>query len=109
MKNIERRKLDMNKIDNFWVDKNGNRWSIFYKTEEEAIELSKTLINCNDCKNCKNCKECTDCEDCEYCEGCYDCRNCTNCKKSNNCIDCENCENLDGFKFIENKKGKGLK
>lgn len=36
----------------FWVDKNNNKWNSRYFSKEEALEASKSLINCTDCVNC---------------------------------------------------------
>ena len=48
----------------YWVDENNNFWSIENYTEEQAEQLSLSLVGCRYCVNC----EC-----CEYCEYCNDC------------------------------------
>lgn len=53
-----------------------NKWNKEDYTEEQAIELSKTLINC---ENCVDCGDCRDCSDCYYCMGCKNCKKCDFC------------------------------
>lgn len=50
----------MRELNNYWVDKNNNRWSCNIYTKKKAIELSKTLINCRDCRDCRDCSYCRD-------------------------------------------------
>lgn len=62
-------------------DKNNNSWNLEnFSTIEEAIEISKTLVNCKNCVDCINCDECVDCENCEYCLNCWHCSDCSNLK-----------------------------
>ncbi len=82
--------------EEFYMDENGNCWSKDKFTEEEAIEKSKTLINCFHCLNCENgneCHYCVECLDCDNCYKCVNCKNCKNCVKCIKCKDCENCRN----------------
>ena len=95
----------MNKINNFYVDKNNNRWDADIYTKKEAMTYSESLVNCSDCHNCHNCRncsycsychncsECRNCSDCSYCGNCSDCSNCGNCSYCSNCRDCSNCHN----------------
>ena len=48
---------------------NGNYWSKDKYSYDEAVELSKTMVNCD------NCLDCRDCVDCKYCEAYTDCVN----------------------------------
>ena len=34
----------------FWIDENGNKWNARYFSKEEALDSSKSLINCKNCK-----------------------------------------------------------
>ena len=45
----------MEKIGNYWIDKNGNKWDAGLFTEKQAEKISLTLINCTDCDNCYKC------------------------------------------------------
>ena len=67
----------------FWVDKNNNCWDSLIYTQEEALEHSKSLVNCIDCVNCE---KCTNCKDCVNCENCVDCEECKNCKDYEKCF-----------------------
>lgn len=66
--------MKLNIIDigvfSYYVDVNGNKWNVEAYTEEEAISLSKTLINCSDCVNSSNCLNCVECYNCTYCINC---------------------------------------
>lgn len=86
-------KLDL--IDNYWVDKNGNRWHKAIYTEGDATEKSKALVNCKNCTNCTKCENCTDCTDCEDCKNCTNCKNCYYCENCTNCDYCDNCGNCE--------------
>ena len=57
----------MKKINNYWVDKNNNKWNCDSFTEEKAIKNSNTLINCF---HCHNCSYCSDCHNCSHCHNC---------------------------------------
>ena len=46
---------------------NGNYWSKDKYSYDEAVELSKTLVNCDNCLDCKDCYGCLDCVFCKYC------------------------------------------
>lgn len=48
------------KVKGFWVDKNNNCWDSLIYTQEEALEHSKSLVNCRDCVNCENLMFCND-------------------------------------------------
>lgn len=77
----------------YFVDGSGNRWK---KTETfsavDALEASKTLINCKNCTNCSRCSSCKECINCMMCEDCNYCRDCAVCKRCYNCEDCFNCD-----------------
>ena len=77
--------------DNCWVDENNNIWNCKLWTEEEAIEASKTLINCHNCSDCFDCKSCSNCHNCKSCIVCRNCSDCTGCIASFNCVYCNNC------------------
>ena len=51
------------------VDKNNNVWVLSEYTLDEAIEASKTLVNCEWCVNCHHCKDSKNCLDCVDCRG----------------------------------------
>ena len=77
-------------VDSFLWDKNDNRWDLnIYASLDEALEASKSLVNC---KNCINCDDCTNCIYCENCDGCRDCKNCRNCVICQKCVWCDNCQ-----------------
>ena len=68
--------------DKYWKDFNNNKWSKNRYSYEEALEYSRTLVNCRNCINCldcRNCKNCTDCIDCSCCTGCCNCFGCVFC------------------------------
>lgn len=101
-------------VDNYWVDKNGNKWSAEYCTKKGAERLSETLINCFNCVNCINCKNCeyclncTDCFRCFECYGCERCEKCYNCDNCKNCIDCGYCLNcIDCIECFNQKEKVG--
>jgi len=64
----------MEKINNYWVDDNNNRWSCDLETEESSQIKSNTLINC------RNCTDCSGCSGCLSCSNCSDCLSCSNFK-----------------------------
>ena len=62
----------MNKINNFYVDENNNRWDADIYTKSYAQTCSESLVNCH---NCHNCGYCSDCNGCSKCHNCSDCNN----------------------------------
>ena len=89
------------------IDKNNNRWSIENTPLTEAIEKSKTLVNCRDCFNCFNCNDCEkcwDCVDCYECNDCWKCENCDNCEECNHCIACLDCYDCEDCKDCQKCK-----
>ena len=50
----------MKKINNYWVDKNNNRWDASNHTKKQAQAESKSLVNCSNCINCSYCSDCSD-------------------------------------------------
>lgn len=102
----------MKVIDNYWVDKNNNKWDIDSYTEEEACECSKSLEKCANCVNCIICTKCFLCEDCSMCGACTDCDECNKCTM---CVDCDRCSTCDRCKsclhctnctYLECNRGK---
>ena len=84
----------MEKVINFWVDGNGNRWDCALYTESEAEKASRSLENCSYCVNCvecSNCIHCRNCFGCRNCSACGDCVNCVNCRFCSDCKDCSFC------------------
>lgn len=69
----------------------GNFWSKSKYSKAQALELSKSLINCRNCIDCLNCVNCSDCISCYGCENCGSCVECINCKECKSCIDCIDC------------------
>jgi hypothetical protein len=51
----------MKKIDGHWADENNNKWDCDKFTKTEAVELSKTILNCSDCFSCSDCCSCYVC------------------------------------------------
>lgn len=90
---------------NYYIDNNNNKWNTNKWTKDEAIALSKSLI---DCENCLDCYDCENCDDCKYCNNCKDCRYCINCEncikcgKCNGCSDCNKCSRCKGCKNCKN-------
>lgn len=80
----------MEKIDGYWVDENRNKWNTILYTEQEALQHSKSLVNCEGCINCVDCIYCKGCINCIRCKFCRDCENCEKC---HNCTDCKFCKN----------------
>ena len=79
--------------DYYYID--GNYFAKIKYTYENALEISKTLINCKeciDCEYCNNCKDCVGCERCTDCVGCEWCEDCNNCL---DCLFCYECEKLE--------------
>ena len=74
----------MKKQKNYWVDSNNNKWSCDLYTEEKAIELSGTLVNCKNCINCRSCRSCSNCRSCSYCSYCSNCSDCLDCSEKHN-------------------------
>jgi hypothetical protein len=81
----------MIEFDDYWIDQNGNKWSVHIYSREYALKLSKSLSCCVDCVNCTSCSFCIGCENCVNCSQCVDCRGCENCT---HCDSCSNCYNL---------------
>lgn len=69
----------MNKINNFYVDENNNRWDADIYTKKEAMTYSESLVNCHNCSDCSCCSDCSDCSNCHNCRDCSYCRNCSDC------------------------------
>ena len=65
--------------DYYYID--GNYFAKFKYTYENALEISKTLINCTDCVECEFCEDCNNCFDCHYC---YECEKLERCFTSKN-------------------------
>ena len=86
----------------YFIDKNGNKWSSQKYTREQAKKHSQNLVNCKDCidcigcvdcygcKDCIKCVVCRNCNNCIYCISCKSCDSCKICKKSQECINCKN-------------------
>lgn len=87
----------MNKINNFYVDENNNRWDADIYTKSDAQTCSESLVSCHNCRDCHNCSYCRDCHNCHYCRNCSDCRNCSNCSNCHNCRNCYYCHNCSDF------------
>lgn len=93
--------FEITSSDYYWIDSNGNRWSNVKYTKEEALEFSRTLINCSGCINCSYCDDCRQCEDCHYCYCCKGsakckfCRDCKQCSECYHCSDCSHCSYCD--------------
>lgn len=56
----------------YYIDKNGNKWSSSYG-KQEAVRLSRRMRNCYNCENCEDCVDCEDCRDCTRCKRCVGC------------------------------------
>lgn len=50
----------------FWIDENGNKWNARYFSKEEALDYSKSLINCENCINCYDSDNCRKCRDIDF-------------------------------------------
>lgn len=74
--------------NNYWII-GSNKYSKDKYTEEKAIELSKSLINCVNCIDCMCCEDCTNCKSCQFCKDCHNCfwcffvEHCTKCVEAN--------------------------
>ena len=79
----------MKREENYWVDHNKNKWNCASYSEDKAIELSKTLVNCHSCM---------DCSACSYCISCHSCRDCSACRSCSVCISCSYCSYCRSFK-----------
>lgn len=86
-------------INNYWVDKNNNKWECSSFTKSEAKYLLKTLNKCKNCTNCTECNECNACNGCKNCNNCNTCTDCYKCNECNNCIECENCYKNENCKY----------
>ena len=47
---IARHKM-IERVGWFWIDENGNSWNARYFSKEEALDSSKSLINCEKCRD----------------------------------------------------------
>lgn len=56
--------------DGYWIFENGNKYTAWKFSYEQAKELNATLVNC------KNCVDCINCDVCDYCEVCKSCVRC---------------------------------
>ena len=56
----------------YYIDKNGNKWSSWYG-KQEAVRLSRRMRNCYNCENCEDCVDCRECVNCTRCKNCYQC------------------------------------
>lgn len=73
----------MDKINNFYVDENNNRWDADIYTKSYAQKCSESLVYCHNCSDCSCCRNCSDCHNCHNCHYCRDCSNCHNCSDFN--------------------------
>jgi hypothetical protein len=78
----------MKKENGYYIDDQGNKWSVNYETEKSAQKKSKSLITC---RGCSDCKDCSYCSNCSYCNGCSSCRDCSCCSDCRGCSDCNGC------------------
>ena len=96
----------MKRSNGFWVDSNNNKWNTDKYSKDEALQLSKSLINCSNCRDCYNCSICRDCRGCSYCHYCRDCRDCSDCL---DCLDCSYCSNCSSCSFCLDFKNNPLR
>lgn len=54
----------MDKINNFYVDENNNRWDADIYTKSYAQKCSESLVNCRNCSDCSYCRNCHNCHNC---------------------------------------------
>lgn len=95
----------MKKIDGYYVDENGNKWSENLFSEEKAIKFSETMVGCRECTDCEDCRDCsfcTNCTNCDYCDYCNNCVDCINCTSCINCVTCNACSDCDDCKECAN-------
>jgi hypothetical protein len=59
----------MKKENGYYIDDQGNKWSVNYETEKSAQKKSKSLITCRGCSDCKDCSYCSNCNGCNLCNG----------------------------------------
>jgi hypothetical protein len=59
----------MKKENGYYIDDQGNKWSVNYETEKSAQKKSKSLITCRGCSDCKDCSYCSNCSYCNLCNG----------------------------------------
>jgi hypothetical protein len=84
----------MKLINNYWVDENNNKWNEANCSEEQAIENSKSLINCSHCSDSSDlfyCSYCFNCSDLFHCFNCSDLFHCSDCSYSSNLSHCSRC------------------
>ena len=74
---------------------NGNYWSKDKYSYDEAVELSKTMVNCDNCLDCSDCVDCKKCVDCNSCDNCENCDGCIDCKYCEVYTDCVNVDGRD--------------
>jgi hypothetical protein len=60
----------MKKENGYYIDDQGNKWSVNYETEKSAQKKSKSLITCRGCRGCSDCKDCSYCSNCNGCNLC---------------------------------------
>jgi hypothetical protein len=106
----------MKKENDYYIDNQGNKWSISLETEESAQKKSKSLINCKDCRDCSSCSYCSSCSDCSscngcsycrgcsYCSSCSDCRGCSSCSFCSSCSDCSSCRDCSSCSYCSSCK-----
>ena len=95
-------------VNSFLYDKNDNRWDLdIYASLDEALETSKSLVNCTNCTNCEDCTNCTNCESCGNCKECQNCKICEECNGCEDCISCTKCE--DCVESEEQVRQNGIK
>lgn len=87
-----------------YVDENNNMWDADLYSEEEAKELSETLVDCKNCFNSKNLIECENCVECSFCNDCEDCEYCSYCDVCVACVDCHNSAFLCSKMFVHYKR-----
>lgn len=51
-------KMKMVNKNGYWTDRHGNGWSVTVNTKEQAIEKSRSLIDCYACVDCYDCRDC---------------------------------------------------
>lgn len=59
------------RIGDFYVDLNGNKWKAGKYSFIDAKVQSAKLKNCYNCTDCENCVDCINCENCADCRKCH--------------------------------------
>lgn len=85
----------------YW-EVDGNFYSKSKYSKAQAIELSKSLTDCQNCIDCLNCVNCSDCISCYGCENCGSCVECINCKECKSCLECLSCEKCIASVYLSN-------